>query len=198
MSRTPGRRGAGRARRPRRARRMRLREDRPDDAAAPGAERRADRDLLAPPERLREHEVRDVGAGDQEHEADRAEEHEQRRSHVADEVLVQRDDRGAPAFVVLRILRREPGGDGVHLAARGLDGDAFLQPREDPEVVDAADGLGSSGVENERQPELASPPGRPASRAGRRRSSRLLPSMIASCPRPRDRCRSGSSRAPRR
>ena len=47
---------------------------RPRDAA----DRGADRDLAPPPGRAHEQQVRDVGAGDQQHEADGADEHEQR------------------------------------------------------------------------------------------------------------------------
>ena len=119
----------------------RLGEELPDDARAARAERRAHRDLLAAPERPREDEVGDVGAGDQQHEADRAEQHEQRRPHVADEVLVERDDRGAPALVVLRDTAPRAGPRSRSSArVRRASVDAVLQAREHQEVVDAADG----------------------------------------------------------
>ena len=55
-----------------------LGEHLPDQPPAGGADRHADRDFALPRGRPREHQVRDVGAGDQQHAADRAEQHEQR------------------------------------------------------------------------------------------------------------------------
>ena len=72
-------------------------------AAAPGAERGADRDLLAAAERAREQQVADVGAGDQQHEADGGEQHHQRRADVADDVVLQRTSASRPS-------RRWPAG----------------------------------------------------------------------------------------
>ncbi len=85
---------------------------------APRAERRADRDLLAASERAREEQVADVGARDQQHERDRGEQHHQRHADVADDQLLQRDDGGAPAGVLLRILALEPHRDRFHLGFR--------------------------------------------------------------------------------
>ena len=78
----------------------RLGQQLPDDPGPVGAERRADRDLLAAGERSGEDEVGHVRARDEQHEADRAEQHPERPPHVADEVLVERDHRRAPALVV--------------------------------------------------------------------------------------------------
>ena len=47
-------------------------------------ERRADGNFFAPPERLRQHEIRDVGAGDQKYKRNRTQQHEKRRAHVSD------------------------------------------------------------------------------------------------------------------
>ncbi len=69
--------------------------------AAAGAERGADRHLLAAAEGAREQQVADVGAGDQQHQADGGEQHHERRADVADDVLLQR----APAS---RPSRRSP------------------------------------------------------------------------------------------
>ena len=112
-----------------------LGEDRPDDARAAGPEGRAHRDLLAPRDRAGENEVGDVGARDQEHEAHGPEQDEQRRPDVADEVLVEGQDGGAPALVVRRVLRGQPGRDGVHLGPRRIQRDAVLQAGEHAEVV---------------------------------------------------------------
>ena len=61
-----------------------------DDPAARAADRRADRDLAPAAGRAHEQEVRDVGAGDEQHEADGADQHEQRRADVPDERLPDR------------------------------------------------------------------------------------------------------------
>ena len=51
-----------------------------------GAERGADRDFLLPPGGARQQQVRDVRAGDQQHQRHRAEQHEHRAAHVADDL----------------------------------------------------------------------------------------------------------------
>ena len=148
----------------------RLGEELADDAAAARAEGRADGDLLAPAERPGEHEVGDVGARDQEDEPDRAEQHQQRRPHVADELLVQRDhrapqpllssgywaaSRAAIAFIWARAPRdaRRPGFSRARTRKSWIPRMAF-----------------SSAVKTQREPRAARPRGSRAPRAGRRRS----------------------------
>ena len=95
-----------------------------DEPRAPGAERRANGHLAVARRRAREHQVGDVGAGDEQHEPDRAEQHEQRDAHVADDVVEQRlfAQRPAAAPVVVRIHFEHTRGDGgeigVELRAR--------------------------------------------------------------------------------
>ena len=57
-----------------------LDDELPGDAAAAGAERDADRHLAPPADRLRAEQVRQVDAGDEQHEPDRAEHDERRRA----------------------------------------------------------------------------------------------------------------------
>ena len=64
-----------------------------DDAAAAGADRRADRDLAPPAGRAHQQQVRDVRARDQQHEADGAGEHRAASAHVADERFLKRRPR---------------------------------------------------------------------------------------------------------
>ena len=64
----------------------------PDDAAAAGAERAADRHLPLPGARAGEQQVRHVRARDEEHESHGSENDEQTRPHVADEPVLQQDD----------------------------------------------------------------------------------------------------------
>ena len=71
---------------------------------AAGAERAADRDLALARRAAREQQVGDVGARDQQHEADRAGQHEQRRPQIAGQLAVHRHEQRAPAGVELRKL----------------------------------------------------------------------------------------------
>ena len=89
-----------------------------EDARAAGAERGADGELFAPRERASEQQVGDVRAGDQEHEGDGGEEHDERHPHVADDQLLQRHDDGTPPGVGLGILLLEALRDRVHLRLR--------------------------------------------------------------------------------
>ena len=60
--------------------------------AAAGADGGADRHLAAPADGAGQQQVRDVGAGDEQDEADGADEDPQRAAHVADDLLAQRHD----------------------------------------------------------------------------------------------------------
>ena len=81
-----------------------------DDAAAAGAERRADGDLPLPRQRPRQQQVGDVGARDQQHEGrptpSRTSSDE---PHVADHLLLQRHDAERQA-AVRRIEVRDARG----------------------------------------------------------------------------------------
>ena len=61
--------------------------------AATRAERETDRHLAMPRRRAREQHVRDVRAGDEQHEPDGAEQHQECRADVADDHGVERRDR---------------------------------------------------------------------------------------------------------
>ena len=74
---------------------------------AAGAEGRADREVPGGARGPREHEIRDVGAGDEQHEHDRAQEHPQRATDVADHLVVRRHQPDAPARVGVGVLPRE-------------------------------------------------------------------------------------------
>ena len=67
-----------------------------------GAERRANRHLALAHAAAREQQVGEIDAGHQQHEADAAEQQQQRRPHAADRLLVQRHDRGADDAVRCR------------------------------------------------------------------------------------------------
>ena len=89
-----------------------LAEQRP----AARAERGAEGELRAPRRAAREQQVGHVGAGDQQDQADGAEQQDQRRASVLDDVVLQRDDpnphlRGGVLGELLAELRR----DSIHL-----------------------------------------------------------------------------------
>ena len=92
------------------------------------ADRGANRDLLLPADRARQQQVGHVGARDQQDEADRGDEHEQRLPHVLHREVVQGLRFGADAVVALGVLRRQPVGDHVELRLGGRQIDAVLEP----------------------------------------------------------------------
>src|ERR671934_130294 len=63
------------------------------------AERGTDRHLLLPRRAAGEQQVRDVGAADEQHQRDRAEQHEEWRTEIADDRRVQGLDEDAGAGV---------------------------------------------------------------------------------------------------
>ena len=67
-----------------------------NQAPAAGAERRADGDFTITPGGARQQEVRDVGAGDEQHDQHRGGEQLQRAPHVADEQLLEREQADVP------------------------------------------------------------------------------------------------------
>ena len=70
-----------------------LGEELPEQPPAAGAERGADGHLPVARRRAREEQVGHIGAGDEEHEGDGAEQDEQRQPHVTDDLLDERLDR---------------------------------------------------------------------------------------------------------
>ena len=76
------------------------------DGCAPSASRT--RDLLLPGRRAREHRARDVGAGDQQHEADHREQREQRAADAGDDFVHQRPDGDRQPGVRSRVVALEP------------------------------------------------------------------------------------------
>ncbi len=107
-----------------------------DDAAAGGADGRSNRDLAAAPGGADQQQVGDVGAGDQQDEPDRAEQHVEGRADVGDHLLAEAANverlvlvEHAPVLLLVLLGRHlQPGG--------GLgDRHAGLQLAGDVEVV---------------------------------------------------------------
>ena len=80
------------------------------EAGAAGADRGAQRHLALARRGAGEQQARDVGAGDQQHEGDRAEQHHDRGPDRADHVIAVGDDVDAEALLV-----------GIALLDRGVD-----------------------------------------------------------------------------
>ena len=134
----------------------RLGEELPHQPGGAGADGGADRHLAAPADGAGEQEVRDVGAGDEQHEADGADEDPQRTADLADDLLAQRHD-AERQLPVGRIdggmLAAEARRQRVHprLGRRGRD--AGRQAREDVVVLARADRR-RVGPERQRQQQL--------------------------------------------
>ena len=90
--------------------------------------------------RAHQHQVGEVGARNQQHERDSTQEHEQRRTRVANQVFLQRNDKRAPILVLIGVCKLETPGDRVHVCLRLRDGDARPQLGEAAIVVVAAYG----------------------------------------------------------
>src|SRR5262245_40171536 len=107
-----------------------LSEQLPYEPAPAGAERTTDGDLALPDRRSREQQVGDVGTRDQQHEPDRAQERQQGRAHVADQVVVQWDDAKRPAGrrrVVGAVLTPQGGSQRIDARLRDCRRDASSQ-----------------------------------------------------------------------
>ena len=82
-------------------------------SAPSGAERRPNRELALPRGGAGEQQVRDVGAGDQQDEAHRTEQDDQRPLDVTHDLFVHRHQADSgPGVRWIRFL--QPRGDGVH------------------------------------------------------------------------------------
>ena len=105
-----------------------FREQLAGNPPASGSERGADGHLPLPRGRAREQEVGDVRAGDEQDKRDRAQQHEQRSLHIADDLLVQADQRqdtiaaaAASPLAALAALAARPG-----IAARSRGRSSWL------------------------------------------------------------------------
>ena len=107
----------------------------PHEPPLPGAERRPDRQLATPSGRPHQEQIRDVGARNQQHEQHAALQDQQRRAHVADQLIAHADREPAEA-ARLRELRtgREPVvvaiDNRLDLRVQLIDGRAGAEPRD--------------------------------------------------------------------
>src|SRR3954471_9467604 len=80
----------------------------PDETRPPGAEREPERELALALCHERYEQIDDVRAADEEEKSRRGEEHYERRSYVADELIAQRNDMRVvdPRLVAVALLER--------------------------------------------------------------------------------------------
>ena len=102
-----------------------------DDPRPPGAERRANGQLARPRRAAREQQVGEIAARDQQHEADRAEHHEEPRPIVSDDIVRHRDHQETQRLRVLRIQRLDARDEAPEIAERLVPGDtpSFSRPK---------------------------------------------------------------------
>ena len=103
------------------------------DVPAPGAQRRANRELLLASFRSHQQEIGDVGAGDQQHDADGAHQHPQHLTHIAHHILLhrpkrRREARGLQNGTVGSVLRDPDRQHPANISAGLRERDAWLQP----------------------------------------------------------------------
>src|SRR5262245_24787275 len=99
----------------------------PNQTATPGAYCGANRQFTLSSRRLRQQQVGDVRAGDQQDERDGREDQQNYGAQIAGEVMAHRRQLNAGVLVGRRIQLPMPLGDGLHLPARLLDRHAGLK-----------------------------------------------------------------------
>ena len=120
-----------------------FREELADEARTTGAESGAQSKFFFAFGGLREKEIREVHAGDEQHEADYAHEDATGERELgplvdAEGGLVERVELAGAARVIARIFLFESGGDGLHGGACLIDGDVGFEPADDGDPAHAA------------------------------------------------------------
>ena len=124
---------------------------------AAGAERRTNRELALPRLGAREHQVRQIGARDEQHEHDGPLQHPQRRSQAANQIVVQPIE-AEPMRVGVRHVARSGLEWPLHEHRFEIDpgllqAHVVFQPADEVQKVSAAPAW-IRGVEGQRQPDL--------------------------------------------
>jgi hypothetical protein len=126
---------------------QRLRHHQARDRDARGSDGEPDQQLAGAPVPAGQQQQRDVGAGDQQHQAHRGQEEQQRAPGALHHVVLERHDRHAQVGGrVHRLLGADLGGDAAHLVLHGGErgagadapqrGVAGVVPRGEPRLVD--------------------------------------------------------------
>ena len=95
----------------------------------------SDREVSASPGCTGEEDVRDVDAGNEQHDSDTCEQQQQRRTQRTDGLFVERTDRHTPACVRIGIILCALRRNRRQVVASALDGCTFAEPSDDTEIV---------------------------------------------------------------
>jgi len=125
-----------------------LGEELPDEARRSGAQRGANRAFAATGGRTHQQQIRHVGAGDEQHQADRTEQQQQRAPAVAHHHLGHRHELGADILVRPRPNLFETCRNRLEVVGRPLALHARMQPGDNVEKARAG---GSDLVASQRQ-----------------------------------------------
>ena len=117
-----------------------------------GSERRPHGELALPRGAGGQQQVGQVGAGDEQHDADGRSEHQQAAPRASHHRLEQRRHPHRLAVVAGRELLLQPGGDGGEVGARLVERRRRRQPAHAADEVPAA--IGGGRVEPERQEDV--------------------------------------------
>ena len=130
-----------------------LREELGRDLTRRGAQGRPERHLALPCRAPGQEQVRHVGAGDQEHQADPGEQEPEGVDRVpGEEVVLQRLDADLPALLLVGEGVGDAFGNALHLRVRLCHRDAGFEPAHDQQPVEVVVDLVRS--EGERQVHL--------------------------------------------
>ena len=97
---------------------------------APRAERRAHHQLVPARRGPRQQKIADVRAGDEQHQADRAEQRDQNRAAISHEVVGKAHDVGADAAILFRVLPGQARGHERRGGSRPFQAHVVAQPRD--------------------------------------------------------------------
>ena len=131
-----------------------LEEQLADDAAPVGTECGADDELASTGGGAGEEEIRDVGAGDEQHEAGGGEQREERGTDLPEGPVGEQLHVDGVSRVALRKFFRELLGDVDHIGARPIEGHARLEAADGVEPGMAAAVLIAVGKQTDRDVEI--------------------------------------------
>ena len=145
---------------PQTARTHALGQELPHEALAPRAHGGAHGELLAPADRARQQQAREVRAADQKHAGGRPEERHQEQARLRRHLIPQAQDRRADAMILLGVRALELRRHETHLRPGLFERDSLLQPRDASQVTVAPVGE-IVGGELKGSPDVGAAGGKP-------------------------------------
>jgi hypothetical protein len=130
-----------------------LRQELAQQACSAGSQGDTRGELVLPIGRSGQQQVGHVGAGDQQHEPNRAQQHEKGRTPGAHHLLVEGHEPDPNSPVLVGVVLLEAGGDRIHVGLSALERDVALQTGDDPEGV-AAPTTGVRPIDAKRSQDL--------------------------------------------